>query len=130
MAPHETVIYSQLPTAASTDTEYTSTSHTCQPQKCSGSQLLSMLHKIFLTPVSIPGGNTSLESLSVFLSISPAHRLKTREKKRKKWVVPSTGSCDLCLSEGTKLKQSNQSPIGGRQLCREASLLESGSSYF
>ena len=31
--------------------------------------------------------------------------------------MSSTGSCDLCLSEGTKLKQSNQIPIGGRQLC-------------
>ena len=112
MSPHETVIQPQWPTAAPTVMQWTNTSHTCLPQKGSGSQLLSMLQKIFLTRVSHPGGNTSSESISVLLSICPAHGLKTREKKEeKKWVVSSTGSCDLCLSEGTKLKQSNQSPI-------------------
>ena len=104
--------------------QWTNTSHTCLPQKGSGSQLLSMLQKIFLTRVSHPGGNTSSESISVLLSICPAHGLKTREKKEK------NGSClrrvrATSVSEGTKLKQSNQSPIGGRQLCRGVSLLES-----
>ena len=64
--------------------------------------------KIFLTRVSPHGGK---HLLSIYLGILVYLPCSKAQNTRKKWVVPSTGSCDLCLSEGTKLKQSHQSPI-------------------